>query len=144
MGIYDGTEQIVFDEQPQHNIRVDKLPDGYRLRMSPETTDEFWMSLTDAQACEVARQIGVLERLVGANEQPQPTDDGRSYYDHPTIQGLQAIDVIQDFPYNIATAMAYLWRCGRKPGVDALEDLEKSRHHIAFEIERLKAQRQVE
>lgn len=70
---------------------------------------------------------------------PYETVHGPSHYDHPTIAGLQAIDVIQDFPYNVATAMAYLWRCGRKPGIDPLEDLRKARQHIDFELRRLEA-----
>jgi len=61
----------------------------------------------------------------------------KQYYDHPTIPHLQAIDVVQDFPYNIATAMVYLWRCGRKPGVDPIEDLRKAIQHLEFEIRRL-------
>lgn len=61
----------------------------------------------------------------------------KHYYDHPIIENLQAIDVIQAFPYNIATAMAYLWRCGRKPDTDPVEDLRKAITHIEFEIKRL-------
>jgi len=60
-----------------------------------------------------------------------------SHYDHPTIDGLQAIDVVQDFSYNVATAMAYLWRAGRKPGTDPIQDLRKAAQHIEFEIKRL-------
>jgi hypothetical protein len=81
-----------------------------------------------------------IHKLAKYGEQPQLTEH-KSYYDHPTIKGLQAIDVIQDFSYNVATAMAYLWRAGRKPGNDAIEDLEKARMHIYFEINRLKRQK---
>jgi hypothetical protein len=66
----------------------------------------------------------------------------KKYYDHPTIPNLQAIDVIQDFPYNIGTAMAYLWRAHTgKPGVDPIEDLRKCLQHVEFEIKRIEAQR---
>jgi hypothetical protein len=68
------------------------------------------------------------------------TINAPTHYDHPTIKGLQAITVIQDFPYNVATAMAYLWRCGRKPGVDPVEDLRKAVVHIEYEIARLQSQ----
>lgn len=64
-----------------------------------------------------------------------------NYYDHPTIPNLQAVDVIQDFPYNVATAMAYLWRSGRKPDSDEIDDLRKAIAHIEFEIKRLENQR---
>lgn len=59
------------------------------------------------------------------------------YYNHPTIWGLQAVEVIQDFSYNKATAMGYIWRAGRKPGEDEVKDLKKARDHIDFEISRI-------
>jgi len=81
-------------------------------------------------------------QLSASTPQSPPTGNGRkTYYDHPTIDGLQAIDVIQDFSYNVATAIAYLWRWGRKPNTDPLEDGRKAIQHIEFECERLKAQR---
>lgn len=64
------------------------------------------------------------------------------YYKHPTIPGLEARHVIEAFPYHIATAMAYEWRCGRKPGIDPITDLEKAIDHLRFEIERLRKAKQ--
>lgn len=59
-----------------------------------------------------------------------------SHYLHPTIPGLEARHVIENYPYHIATAIAYLWRCGRKEGVDPLDDLRKAKMHLEFELER--------
>lgn len=70
-------------------------------------------------------------------EQPYETVHHPRHYDHPVLPGVQAIDMIEDFPYNIGSAMAYLWRCGRKPGVDPVEDLRKAIEHIQREIGRL-------
>lgn len=44
--------------------------------------------------------------------------------------------IVQEFDYNIATAMAYMWRYKYKNGV---EDLRKAQEHIGFEIERLES-----
>lgn len=60
-----------------------------------------------------------------------------SHYLHPTIPGLEARHVIENYPYHIATAIAYLWRCGRKEGVDPLDDLRKAKMHLGFELERI-------
>lgn len=58
--------------------------------------------------------------------------------------GIECKDVAAEFPYNIGTAIAYLWRAGKKPA-DAgqterdkhLEDLRKAIDHINFEIKRI-------
>lgn len=63
------------------------------------------------------------------------------HYMHPTIDSLEARFVIENLPYHVATAAAYLWRCGRKQGVDPLDDLAKAMQHLQFEIERLRKYR---
>lgn len=131
---------------------------GYRLSLNIGTGNTWMFDLTDSEFEEFLEQVTrahgpVLGSCVETSEppnkaaqatvpQPPPTGNGRkSYYDHPTIDDLQAIDVIQDFSYNVATAIAYLWRWGRKPNTDQLEDGRKAIQHIEFECERLKAQR---
>lgn len=51
---------------------------------------------------------------------------------HPS--GVECKDIIQEFSYNIGSAMGYLWRHEYKNGV---QDLKKAIQHIQFEIERL-------
>lgn len=55
------------------------------------------------------------------------------YQQHPA--GIECIDVIEPFPFNVGSAMKYLWRAGLKG--DALEDLMKSHWYIVREIGRL-------
>jgi hypothetical protein len=52
---------------------------------------------------------------------------------HPL--GIECIDVTEHFPSNIAHAIEYLWRCGRKD--DAAQDLRKAIWYIEREINRL-------
>jgi hypothetical protein len=58
------------------------------------------------------------------------------YRQHP--KGIECIDVIEEFPYNVAACMKYLWRAGLKPGTDAFTDLQKAAWYISREIERVK------
>lgn len=50
-------------------------------------------------------------------------------------------DVIRDWMlnFNLGSALKYIARAGRKG--DIVEDLEKAREYLAFEIEALKAER---
>lgn len=45
-------------------------------------------------------------------------------------------EIVQEFNYNIGTAIAYLWRASHKHD-EPIEDLQKAIKHIQFEIERL-------
>ncbi len=56
---------------------------------------------------------------------------------HPS--GVECKDIIQEFSYNIGSAMGYLWRHKYKNGV---QDLKKAIQHIQFEIERLEKEKQ--
>lgn len=55
------------------------------------------------------------------------------YAAHPA--GIECIDVIEPFPFNVGSAMKYLWRAGLKG--DALEDLMKAHWYVVREIGRL-------
>jgi hypothetical protein len=72
---------------------------------------------------------------------PGPAGSGTDHdsVNHPkhynaNPSGIEAIDVIEHLPFNIGTAMKYLWRCGLKG--DAIEDLRKSAWYIDREIAR--------
>ncbi len=56
------------------------------------------------------------------------------YTSHPS--GVECIDIIEYYPFNIGNAIKYLWRAGRKG--DAIEDLEKAKWMVEREIQRLK------
>lgn len=54
---------------------------------------------------------------------------------HPA--GLECIDVVEEFSFNVGNAIKYLWRAGLKPGAVAREDLAKAQWYIEREIKRL-------
>lgn len=71
----------------------------------------------------------------------------QSYYILPN--GIECKDVAREFNYNIGTAIAYLWRAGKKKPEGeqtqkekTIEDLKKAIDHIVFEIERIQASKQ--
>lgn len=63
-------------------------------------------------------------------------DHPQHYNAHPA--GIECIDVVEHFGFNIGNAMKYLWRAGLKPGEDMIKDLEKACWYVQREIERLK------
>lgn len=56
----------------------------------------------------------------------------KHYTSHPS--GIECIQVVEHFGFNIGNAVKYLWRCGLKN--DELEDLKKARWYIDREIAR--------
>ncbi|HEV3311810.1 MAG TPA: DUF3310 domain-containing protein [Chloroflexota bacterium] len=54
------------------------------------------------------------------------------YTVHPS--GIECIEVVEHFNFNIGNAIKYLWRCGLKG--DEIEDLKKAAWYISREIER--------
>lgn len=57
------------------------------------------------------------------------------YNSHPS--GVECIDIIEHWSYNLGAAVKYIWRAGLKPGADHVEDLQKAVWYIEREIKRL-------
>ena len=57
------------------------------------------------------------------------------YQQHPA--GVECVDVAEHFGYNLGNAIKYIWRHGRKPGADVIEDLQKAAWFINREIDRV-------
>lgn len=55
---------------------------------------------------------------------------------HPKVE---AHEVAEELTYNLGTALAYIWRCGRKGS--PLEDIDKAIMHLQFERARLTSTR---
>lgn len=56
------------------------------------------------------------------------------YNQHPT--GVECIDIIEHFNFNIGVTIKHLWRAGLKG--ETLEDLRKAAWYLQHEIERVK------
>ena len=54
------------------------------------------------------------------------------YTSHPS--GVECIEVVEHFPFNVGCAIKYLWRAGLKG--DSLEDLRKCLWYVQREIDR--------
>lgn len=59
------------------------------------------------------------------------------YNSHPS--GIECIQIVRHFNFNIGNAVKYLWRAGIKNEQTLIEDLEKARWYIDDEIKRLTA-----
>lgn len=56
------------------------------------------------------------------------------YKKHPS--GVECIQVSQHFNFNLGNVIKYVWRADHKAGV---EDLEKAKRYLEFEIEKRKS-----
>ena len=54
------------------------------------------------------------------------------------VPGIECIQVTQHFNFNRGNAIKYLWRAGNKNPEKEIEDLQKARQYIDFEIARVK------
>lgn len=54
------------------------------------------------------------------------------YKEHPT--GVECIDIVEEFNFNVGNAIKYLWRAGLKG--NEIEDMRKAVWYINREIER--------
>ena len=52
--------------------------------------------------------------------------------------GIECITIAQEMPYNLGAAVKYIWR--HKDKGNPIQDLEKAKQYIQFEIDRLKLQ----
>lgn len=134
---------------------VERKPrDGYRFTIDIGTVNAWTFDLTDSEFEEFLRQVTrahgpVLGSCVETSEPPNkpaqttaPQTKLADTTDHPDYYGwhpvAECIEVSQHFNGNLAQAIQYIWRCGRKPDVSAVKDLEKAMNFLKFEIERIK------
>ena len=72
----------------------------------------------------------------------QPTTMAIEAVDHPPHynthpSGVECIDIVEHFTFNLGNAVKYVWRNGLKSSSTAVEDLKKARWYIEREIARL-------
>ena len=72
------------------------------------------------------------------NEKNAPEDIvSRPSHYTSRVPGIECIQVTQHFNFNRGNAIKYLWRAGEKDKTKEIEDLQKARQYIDFEIKRI-------
>lgn len=118
-----GYETGTFENTYEHVNGDWRLKEKYvtRLRLEPKPTPPEWLEYPGGNGVEKA----------WSNE----------YVDHPKhytkVPGIECIDVTKHFNFNKGNAIKYIWRAGDKD--NEVQDLEKAKKYIDFEIERVKA-----
>lgn len=88
--------------------------------------DEYWQN---------ARKKYHKEPILMEPSSDQMVSRPPHYNQHP--KGIECIYIIEDNPfYNLGTAMKYLWRVSWGSKDNDLQDLEKAKQYIDFEIRR--------
>lgn len=59
----------------------------------------------------------------------------KHYNSHPS--GVEAIDIIEHFTFNVGSAVKYLWRAGLKPDESDIHDLKKAIWYLQREVQKL-------
>jgi|2_EtaG_2_1085320.scaffolds.fasta_scaffold00119_37 hypothetical protein len=59
-------------------------------------------------------------------------DHPKHYNSHPT--GIECIDIVRHYNFNIGNVIKYVWRAGLKDGENNLKDLEKALWYLQDEI----------
>lgn len=76
-------------------------------------------------------------------EEVSNTEYSSSNVEHPKHynshdSGIECIEVVRHFNFNIGNVIKYLWRHGKKDPDKTIEDLEKALFYLKDEINRLK------
>lgn len=58
------------------------------------------------------------------------------YNEHPT--GIECIQVVQWFNFNLGNVIKYVWRAGLKTK-EPIKDLKKAKDYIEYEIKRIES-----
>jgi len=72
------------------------------------------------------------------DESMEKVNHPKHYNEHPA--GIECIDVIEEFGFNLGSVVKYVWRAGLKPGENDLDDLRKAEWYIKREIQRREKQ----
>lgn len=73
---------------------------------------------------------------------PEKADAVNNPKHYTSKNGVECIDVVEQFNFNRGAALKYIWRAGEKDPTKEIEDLRKALWYIQREIDRLQTQRQ--
>lgn len=96
------------------------------------------MSPSSSRGCPDSAARVTTEHGSQAGQPPtDPVERPAHYTSHPT--GVECLDIVEHYPFNVGAAIKYLWRAGLKD--DAIQDLRKAKRMVQREIDRLERQR---
>jgi hypothetical protein len=78
----------------------------------------------------------------GAPKSYETVNHPKHYNSHPS--GIECIEIIRHFSFNIGAAIKHLWRLGTKPGASALEDIEKAIWYLQDEANRIRKENEAQ
>lgn len=64
------------------------------------------------------------------------------YNKHPS--GVECIEVVRHFSFNLGNVIKYIWRAGLKDDNAVIQDLKKARFYLEDEIQRLEKKNDTE
>lgn len=65
---------------------------------------------------------------------PDAVNHPQHYNSHPA--GIECIDVVEHMPFNVGSAMKYLWRAGLKTNEPLEQDMRKAIWYVEREVKR--------
>ena len=77
----------------------------------------------------------MVREVIPEYDEPDVVNHPPHYNQHPS--GIECIQVVEWFNFNLGNAIKYIWRAGDKGGLEALK---KARWYISREIARLEAE----
>jgi hypothetical protein len=92
---------------------------------------EFYYARTSTSAG--VKYIKIYKQLVDSDTQKIEAVNHPAHYNQ--VPGIECIDVVRYFSFNLGNSIKYIWRAGHKG--DIIEDLEKAIWYLQDEIKRL-------
>jgi hypothetical protein len=80
---------------------------------------------------------GATQAALAKAQETNAVEHPRHYNSHPS--GVECINIVEHFGFNIGNAIKYAWRCGLKG--DEIEDLKKGRWYLDREIAKREKER---
>lgn len=78
------------------------------------------------------QEFGYVET---GQEQESKVDHPPHYTQHPS--GVECIEIVRHFNFNLGNVIKYVWRAGLKSGESGVEDLKKAKWYLEDEIARV-------
>lgn len=79
-----------------------------------------------------------MSNVIQSTSSDAPENVSHPVHYTSVVPGVECIEVTQHFNFNRGNAIKYLWRAGQKNKQKEIEDLQKARQYIDFEIDRIR------